>query len=80
MGEVRFLRKAVNSRDIQALARVEVRYPIEGERPGVPNKEGRIAVHPMLATFLPNSATRGVMPGISDITITAGPFPILNTS
>ena len=33
------------------------------------------AVHPAATTLRPNSATRGVIPGISLITRTAGPLP-----
>ena len=50
-------------------------YPADGSRPGSPKRLGRTAVHPAAATRRPNSATRGVMPGISLITITAGPEP-----
>jgi hypothetical protein len=45
-------------------------------RPGVPNRWGSTAVHPMSATLRAKSATWGVMPGISAITITAGPEPV----
>ena len=38
------------------------------------------AVHPAAATRRPNCATSGVMPGISLMTITAGPVPIRKTS
>ena len=36
---------------------------------------GSTAVQPAATTFLPNSATNGVMPGISLMMITAGPWP-----
>ena len=34
-----------------------------------------IAVQPAATTLRANSATRGVMPGISAMTMTAGPLP-----
>ncbi|SKV62567.1 Uncharacterised protein [Mycobacteroides abscessus subsp. massiliense] len=37
------------------------------------------AVQPMSATLRAKLATFGVIPGISAITITAGPLPFLNT-
>ena len=36
---------------------------------------GITAVQPAATTFLPNSATSGVMPGISLMMMTAGPWP-----
>ena len=55
-------------------------YAADGARPGSPKRLGRTAVHPAAATRRPNSATRGVIPGISLITITAGPEPVRKTS
>jgi hypothetical protein len=48
--------------------------------PGVPNRLGNHALHPIAATRRPKSATRGVMPGISEMTMTAGPVPVTKTS
>ncbi len=47
----------------------------EGSAPGRPKRCGITAVQPMEVTRRANSATWGVMPGISAITITAGPEP-----
>ena len=47
-----------------------------GSRPGTPNRWGSTAVQPMAATLRAKSTTFGVMPGISAITITAGPVPM----
>ena len=44
-----------------------------GRDPGSPNRCGITAVQPMAATRRANSSTFGVMPGISAMTITAGP-------
>ena len=78
-GEVRRRRSDVNSRDTQLRARLDRRYPAVGLRPGVPNSDGRTAVQPISATARPKSATRGVMPGISAMTMTAGPSPVRST-
>ncbi len=48
---------------------------MEGARPGSPKRCGSTAVQPAAATRRANVATCGVMPGISLITITAGPLP-----
>jgi hypothetical protein len=47
-----------------------------GVRPSWPNRWGITAVSPAAATFRANAATAGVMPGISLITMTAGPDPV----
>ena len=51
-----------------------------GSRPGVPKRCGNATVQPNASTRRANSTTFGVMPGISAITITAGPLPARNTS
>ncbi len=53
---------------------------IVGGAPGSPKRWGSPAVQPMPVTRRPNAVTSGVMPGTSDITIIAGPDPILYTS
>ena len=74
-GLVFFSANAENSRETQA-GPIDCRaYAPDAGRPGSPNRLGSTAVHPAAATRRPNSATRGVMPGISLITITAGPSP-----
>ncbi len=65
-----------NSREMQHWARDFMMYPVDGSRPGSPNSWGSTAVMPAPATRRPNSATLGVMPGISLITMTAGPAPV----
>ena len=65
-----------NSREMQAGPIDRRAYAPVGGRPGSPNRLGSTAVHPAAATRRPNSATRGVMPGISLMTITAGPAPM----
>ena len=67
---------AENSREMQAGPIDPRAYPPDGGRPGWPNRLGSTAVHPAAATRRPNPATRGVMPGISLMTITAGPEPM----
>jgi hypothetical protein len=42
----------------------------------MPNSWGSTAVQPMAATRRAKDATNGVMPGISLMTITAGPAPV----
>src|SRR5262245_5870056 len=44
-------------------------------RPGSPKSEGILTLNPASRTRRPKSATSGVIPGISWITITAGPDP-----
>ena len=58
---------------------VPKRPPATGSLPGVPNRCGITAVHPMSATRRAKAATLGVMPGTSAITMTAGPVPLRNT-
>src|SRR5688500_2166339 len=43
--------------------------------PGTPNRCGITAVHPIAATRRAKPATCGVMPGISEIAVAAGPVP-----
>ncbi len=64
-----------NSRLTQARAISAMTYDPAGWRPGVPKRCGITAVIPRSATFRANAATRGVIPGISWITMTAGPAP-----
>ncbi len=78
-GDVRRVMREVNSREMQFFFSTRIVFPSVGFSPGTPKREGRIAVQPISATFLPNSATRGVIPGISAMTITAGPEPIRRT-
>ena len=78
-GLVLFNAKAENSRETQAGPIDWNMYAAPGGRPGSPNSTGRTAVHPAAATRRPNWATKGVMPGISLMTSTAGPVPIRNT-
>ena len=63
-----------------AADRSETRPPGVGSRPGSPKSTGSTAVHPIAATRPANSSTFGVIPGISAITITAGPDPGRRTS
>lgn len=65
----------VNSRLIQARVREERTYPGVATRPSSPNRWGITAVNPASTTVRPKVATAGVMPGISLITMTAGPDP-----
>jgi hypothetical protein len=65
-----------NSRLTQTRAITRIALVIVGSIPGVPNSCGSTAVQPMPATRRPNSATFGVMPGISLMTTTAGPLPV----
>ena len=66
----------VNSLETQARVNDEKAYPPVGSLPSSPNRWGSTAVRPAPATDRPNSATWGVIPGISLITITAGPDPV----
>jgi len=50
-------------------------YGPVGGRPGVPKRWGSTTVIPRSATHPANRRTLGVMPGTSEITITAGPEP-----
>ena len=68
--------RTVNSRAMHAPVNDEAMYPVEGVRPSWPNMWGSTALSPLAATFRPNSATAGVIPGISLITMTAGPDPV----
>ena len=78
-GEVLLRAQVANSLDTQAHAIDWAVYPLVGSRPGVPNSEGRTAVKPASSTRRPKSATSGVIPGISVMTMTAGPLPRRNT-
>ena len=46
-----------------------------GTAPSRPNSDGRYTVKPASRTHRPNRATCGLIPGISGMTITAGPLP-----
>ncbi len=48
-------------------------------RPGSPNSDGMATVQPRSTTRRAKPATAGVMPGISEITTTAGPSPLRYT-
>ena len=61
---------------MQAGTRVLIMAPADGAPPGSPKSRGSTAVQPTAATLRPNSATRGVIPGTSAMTMTAGPLPI----
>jgi hypothetical protein len=78
-GEVRPVTQVANSRDTHPQATVLSPLPTDGLAPGTPNRWGITAVHPSSTTRSANSTTFGVMPGISAITITAGPSPRRNT-
>ena len=72
----------VNSREMHAGMIDRMNRPTAGRpfadsasRPGSPNRCGTTAVQPIAATRRAKVATPGVMPGISAITITAGPDP-----
>ncbi len=43
--------------------------------PGTPKSDGKTAVNPASITRRANASTSGVMPGISSMTMTAGPLP-----
>ena len=48
--------------------------------PGFPKRLGIATVKPLVTSLLPNSATSGVIPGISLRTIMQGPVPFQKTS
>ena len=50
--------------------------PAVGSRPAVPNRSGTTAEQPSATTRSANPSTIGEMPGISVITMTAGPSPL----
>ena len=80
MGLVLPVAHAENSFDTHAGAIAFTVFPTEGSAPGTPNRWGRTAVQPIATTRSAKSMTFGVMPGISAITITAGPGPCRYTS
>ena len=67
--------KARNSFDTHAGASDVAMYGSEMSRPGSPNSTGMTTVNPASITRRANVMTAGVMPGISAMTITAGPSP-----
>ena len=74
-GDVAFVAKAENSLLTQALG-MERRYsPRSAGIPSRPNSDGIHTVNPFPTTTRAKSATLGVTPGISAMTITAGPEP-----
>lgn len=75
-GLVRRRAKVDYSREMYAPATVRAMSLGVGSAPGMPNSWGSTAVQPMAATRRAKDATKGVMPGISLMTITAGPAPV----
>ena len=65
----------MNSLATQALASVPTVYPTLTSLPGVPKSDGMRTLKPASTTRCANSTTCGCRPGISWITITAGPVP-----
>ncbi len=80
IGLVLRVAKAANSRETHAGTKDRITYGIDIGLPGSPNRWGITAVQPMSTTRFANSHTPGVMPGISEMTMTAGPVPFLYTS
>lgn len=74
-GLVFFRASIENSHEMQAGPSDLSMAEADGAAPGFPKRWGSTAVHPMAATLRPKPATFGVIPGISAITITAGPEP-----
>ena len=74
-GLVRLSDRTVNSFDTQALVIDRWMYGVDMSRPSSPNRLGMTAVQPMAATIRAKRATFGVIPGISLMTMTAGPEP-----
>jgi hypothetical protein len=72
--------RSVNSCDTHTDAKVLAMAPADAGAPGSPNRCGRTTLSPRSATRRPNAATRGVMPGTSLMTTTAGPDPVRNTA
>ena len=72
--------KAANSFETHALAKLRPAYPPDISRPGSPKSTGIRTVQPSSRTRRARPATSGVMPGISAMTITAGPSPLRYTS
>ncbi len=75
MGLVFFRASTENSREMHAGPSDVTIAAADGSAPGRPKRWGTTAVHPTAATRRANAATWGVIPGISAITITAGPEP-----
>ena len=57
-------------------AKAPGRASFAGSSPSTPNSDGTNTVQPAAATRRANEATSGVIPGISAITMTAGPLPV----
>src|SRR3954469_18755733 len=74
-GDVRFRAHVANSRDTQPPVIDLATYGIDMLRPGSPKSTGIATVKPASTTRCANSATCGVMPGISLLTTTPGPLP-----
>ena len=64
-----------NSRDTHIRSAHRANCPPVTGAPGVPNSDGRYTVYPALTRRSPKAYTPGCSPGISCITITAGPLP-----
>ena len=75
IGLVSFNAHVVNSRATQPPTSDRIVYPTPNGLPGVPNSDGIRTWKPRSTTRRPKSITPGCNPGISWITITAGPVP-----
>ena len=80
IGAVELVAKAANSEATHALAIDRAAYPGLGARPGSPKSTGSVTEQPRERTRRAKSATAGVMPGISAITMQLGPSPLRYTS
>ena len=74
-GEGPPLASARNSALIQARRKTVAPSSAEATAPSRPNSEGMYTAKPASRTQRAKRATWGLMPGISVITITAGPLP-----
>ena len=75
MGDVRSSAQVVNSFATHILIAEVAMYGPETSLPGVPTRSGITTVQPRSTTSFAKRVTAGVIPGISWITITAGPLP-----
>ena len=78
-GARRLVANAANSFETQAGAMVRAMARGLGSAPGSPKSTGSTTVQPRSTTRRAKSATAGVMPGISAMTMTAGPSPLRYT-
>ena len=79
IGAVELVAKAANSDDTHALVIDRATYPGLTARPGSPNSTGNVTEQPRERTHRAKSATAGVIPGISAMTMQLGPSPLRYT-